>query len=264
MRRNVHAQPPIESESLKIRKPKQVAAGIGGVASSFRIGLTEAGISKTIRAMRNVNQHDGYDCPGCAWPDPDSHRSKFEFCENGAKAFSTELTEGRLTPERLSSKTVQEWSKSSDMELDKMGRITNPMFLSEDSNRYEELSWSKAFSIIASKVKMLDSPDQAVLYTSGRASNEAAFLWGLLARQIGTNNLPDCSNMCHESSGVALSSAIGIGKGTVRLECFRHADLVLVIGQNPGTNHPRMLSALAETKRNGGSVISINPLLETG
>ena len=264
MRRNVRAQPPIESESLKIRKPKQVAAGIGGVASSFRIGLTEAGISQTIRAMRNVNQHDGYDCPGCAWPDPDSHRSKFEFCENGAKAFSTELTEGRLTPERLSSKTVQEWSKSSDMELDKMGRITNPMFLSEDSNRYEELSWSKAFSIIASKVKMLDSPDQAVLYTSGRASNEAAFLWGLLARQIGTNNLPDCSNMCHESSGVALSSAIGIGKGTVRLECFRHADLVLVIGQNPGTNHPRMLSALAETKRNGGSVISINPLLETG
>ena len=157
---------------------------------------------RTGKTLLKINQTEGFDCPGCAWPDPDSHRSKFEFCENGAKAFSTELTEGRLTPERLSSKTVQEWSKSSDMELDKMGRITNPMFLSEDSNRYEELSWSKAFSIIASKVKMLDSPDQAVLYTSGRASNEAAFLWGLLARQIGTNNLPDCSNMCHDTSRI--------------------------------------------------------------
>ena len=138
------------------------------------------------------------------------------------------------------------------------------MILNRDSNNYQSISWEDAFSLIADVVKETNNPNEAVLYTSGRASNEAAFLWGTLARQIGTNNLPDCSNMCHESSGVGLSGSIGIGKGTVRLECFDEADLVLVIGQNPGTNHPRMLSALANTKRNGGSVISINPLMETG
>jgi len=264
MRDDVSAQPPIQAERLKIGKPKRVAAGIRGVTKSFRIGLSEAGLARTIKTMRTVNRFDGYDCPGCAWPDPDDHRSGFEFCENGAKAFATEATKKRLTPKLLSSKTVQEWSKFSDMELDKLGRITHPMVLRNDSNTYEALSWDEAFTMIASAVGKLKSPDQAVLYTSGRASNEAAFLWGTLARQIGTNNLPDCSNMCHESSGVGLSESIGIGKGTVKLECFDSADLVLVIGQNPGTNHPRMLSALAGTKRNGGSVISINPLMETG
>ena len=264
MRDDVSAQPPIQAERLKIGKPKRVAAGIRGVTKSFRIGLSEAGLARTIKTMRTVNRFDGYDCPGCAWPDPDDHRSGFEFCENGAKAFATEATKKRLTPKLLSSKTVQEWSKYSDMDLDKLGRITHPMVLRNDSNTYEALSWDEAFTMISSAVGKLKSPDQAVLYTSGRASNEAAFLWGTLARQIGTNNLPDCSNMCHESSGVGLSESIGIGKGTVKLECFDSADLVLVIGQNPGTNHPRMLSALAGTKRNGGSVISINPLLETG
>jgi molybdopterin-dependent oxidoreductase alpha subunit len=264
MRKDVNAQTPIKVENLKIRKPKQVAAGIKGVTKSFRIGLAEAGISRTIKAMRTVNRFDGYDCPGCAWPDPDDHRSRFEFCENGAKAFATEATRKRLTPALLGSKTVQEWSNYSDMELDKLGRITHPMILRNGSNRYEKLTWEDAFSSISSAVSNLNNANEAVLYTSGRASNEAAFLWGTLARQIGTNNLPDCSNMCHESSGVGLSAAIGIGKGTVKLDCFNAADLVLVIGQNPGTNHPRMLSALAETKRNGGSVISINPLMETG
>ena len=264
MREDVDFLSPIESERLKIRKPKQVAAGIPGVAKSFAIGLSEAGISRTLRTMRTVNRFDGYDCPGCAWPDPDDHRSGFEFCENGAKAFATEATKKRLTPEILSSKSVQSWSKMSDMELDKLGRLTEPMVLRENSNHYERISWTDAFGMISEAVGALEDPNQAVLYTSGRASNEAAFLWGTLARQIGTNNLPDCSNMCHESSGVALSQSIGIGKGTVKLDCFEHADLVLIIGQNPGTNHPRMLSALAQTKRNGGSVISINPLMETG
>ena len=264
MRKDVKAQPPIKAENLKIRKPKRVAAGIQGVTKSFRIGFAEAGISRTIKTMRTVNRFDGYDCPGCAWPDPDDHRSGFEFCENGAKAFAIEATRKRLTPAILGSKTVQEWSNFSDMELDKLGRLTHPMLLRSGSDKYEQLSWDDAFSIISTAVSNLDDPGQAVLYTSGRASNEAAFLWGTLARQIGTNNLPDCSNMCHESSGVGLSAAIGIGKGTVRLDCFDAADLVLVIGQNPGTNHPRMLSALAETKRRGGSVISINPLMETG
>ena len=264
MREDVDFLSPIESERLKIRKPKQVAAGIPGVAKSFAIGLSEAGLSRTLRTMRTVNRFDGYDCPGCAWPDPDDHRSGFEFCENGAKAFATEATKKRLNPEILSSKSVQSWSKMSDMELDKLGRLTEPMVLRENSNHYERISWTDAFGMISEAVGALEDPNQAVLYTSGRASNEAAFLWGTLARQIGTNNLPDCSNMCHESSGVALSQSIGIGKGTVKLDCFEHADLVLIIGQNPGTNHPRMLSALAQTKRNGGSVISINPLMETG
>ena len=264
MREDVDFLSPIESERLKIRKPKQVAAGIPGVAKSFAIGLSEAGLSRTLRTMRTVNRFDGYDCPGCAWPDPDDHRSGFEFCENGAKAFATEATKKRLTPEILSSKSVQSWSKMSDMELDKLGRLTEPMVLRENSNHYQRISWTDAFGMISEAVGALEEPNQAVLYTSGRASNEAAFLWGTLARQIGTNNLPDCSNMCHESSGVALTQSIGIGKGTVKLDCFEHADLVLIIGQNPGTNHPRMLSALAQTKRNGGSVISINPLMETG
>ncbi len=264
MREDVKAQSPIRSEKLKIRKPKRVAAGIQGVTKSFQIGFAEAGISRTIKAMRTVNRFDGYDCPGCAWPDPDGHRSGFEFCENGAKAFAIEATKKRLTPALLSSKTVQEWSEYSDMELDKLGRITHPMVLRNGSDNYEQLTWAEAFAMISKATSKLNDANEAVLYTSGRASNEAAFLWGTLARQIGTNNLPDCSNMCHESSGVGLSASIGIGKGTVKLDCFNEADLVLVIGQNPGTNHPRMLSALAETKRNGGSVISINPLMETG
>lgn len=264
MRRDVKAQPPNEEERLKIRKPKQVAAGITGVTKSFTIGMSEAGLIRTLKTMRSVNRFDGYDCPGCAWPDPDNHRSNFEFCENGAKAFATEATKKRLTPTILSSKSVQEWSNHSDMELDKLGRFTNPMVLRSDSNHYEEISWDGAFEMISQCVNNLSDPNEAALYTSGRASNESAFLWGTLARQIGTNNLPDCSNMCHESSGVGLTTSIGIGKGTVRLDCFDKADLVIVIGQNPGTNHPRMLSALANTKRNGGSVISINPLLESG
>ena len=264
MRKDVRAQPPIKTEKLRIRKPKQVAAGIQGVTKSFKIGWAEAGLSRTLKTMRTVNKFDGYDCPGCAWPDPDDHRSGFEFCENGAKAFATEATRKRVTPNLLSSKTVQEWSQLTDMELDKLGRLTHPMVLRDGSDRYEELSWDDALCMIGTAVSELKNPNEAVLYTSGRASNEAAFLWGTLARQIGTNNLPDCSNMCHESSGVGLSSAIGIGKGTVRLDCFEASDLVLVIGQNPGTNHPRMLTALAATKRNGGSVISINPLMETG
>ena len=264
MRDDVNAQSPIKSERLKIRKPKRVAAGITGVTKSFGIGISEAGLGRTLRTMRSVNRFDGYDCPGCAWPDPDDHRSGFEFCENGAKAFATEATKKRLTPEILGSKSVQEWSNYSDMDLDKLGRLTEPMVLRKDSNNYERISWDDAFAMISTTVSNLDQPNEAVLYTSGRASNEAAFLWGTLSRQIGTNNLPDCSNMCHESSGVALTQSIGIGKGTVKLDCFGHADMVLVIGQNPGTNHPRMLSALAQTKRNGGTVISINPLMETG
>ena len=263
MARGVRAQPPIKEEKLRIGSPKKVAAGFTGVQKSFAIGLSEAGLMRTIKTMRTVNKFDGYDCPGCAWPDPDDHRSGFEFCENGAKAFATEATKKRATPELIGSKTVSQLSEMSDMELDKLGRITHPMILREDSDRYEEIDWDDAFSIISEARQELNDPREAVLYTSGRTSNEAAFLWGTLARQFGTNNLPDCSNMCHESSGHALGGSIGIGKGTVKLSCFDEADLILVIGQNPGTNHPRMLTALSNCKKNGGSVISINPLEET-
>ncbi len=261
--REPSAQSPIKEERLRIGKTKKTAAGIVGVQKSFSIGFHEAGMKRTLQSMLAVNRFDGYDCPGCAWPDPDDHRSSFEFCENGAKAFVTEATKKRVTPEKMRGISVTELSKLTDMELDKMGRITNPLFLKEGEDTYEEIDWGSAFKIIASRISGADDPDENVFYTSGRASNEAAFLWGVLARQIGTNNLPDCSNMCHESSGVALSRSIGIGKGTVKLSCFEEADLILVIGQNPGTNHPRMLTALAACKENGGSVVSINPLEET-
>lgn len=264
MARKVASRTPIESESLRIGKPGKVAAGLKGVQKSFAIGIAEAGLARTWKTMRTVNRFDGYDCPGCAWPDPADHRSGFEFCENGAKAFATEATKKRVTPAFFAKHDVHALAAQSDMWQDKQGRLTTPMFLDAGADHYKPISWEDAFGMIAAEVEALSSPDEAVLYTSGRASNEAAFLWGTLARQIGTNNLPDCSNMCHESSGVGLSGSIGIGKGTVRLSCFEKADLVLVIGQNPGTNHPRMLSALAETRRAGGSVVSINPLMETG
>ena len=181
--------------------------GVGGNAS---IGLKEAGLRRTWKTMRTVNRFDGYDCPGCAWPDPDDHRSGFEFCENGAKAFATEATKKRVKAEFFASYSVQELSEMSDMELDKLGRLIQPMYLANDSDHYTPINWEDAFAMIANKIRQLEDPDEAVLYTSGRASNEAAILWGTLARQIGTNNLPDCSNMCHESSGYGLSKVIGI------------------------------------------------------
>ena len=257
----VRAITPIEEEKLRIKKPPSKVAGLKAVTNSFKIGIAETGIRKTMQTMRSVNRFDGFDCPGCAWPDPDNHRSGFEFCENGAKAFATEATNARVTPNFFTTNSVSTLSMQSDMWLDKQGRITQPMFLDVDKENYVPIEWEDAFAIIRDSID-LNSPERVALYTSGRCSNEAAFLWGTLARQIGTNNLPDCSNMCHESSGVALSQSIGIGKGTVTLDDFDHSDLVIVVGQNPGTNHPRMLSALASCKRNGGSVLSINPLEE--
>ena len=262
-RGKVGSTTPIENESLRIVSPSKLAAGLKGVTTSFRHTLSQSGIKGTIQTMKTVNRFNGFDCPGCAWPDPDEHRSGFEFCENGAKAFAAEATSRRITTEFFTQYSVSSLSERGDMWMDKQGRLTQPMFLPLDHENYQPISWEDAFSLIAERIKGTDA-DRVALYTSGRASNEAAFLWGTLARQIGTNNLPDCSNMCHESSGVALNTSIGIGKGTVKLEDFDYADLVLVVGQNPGTNHPRMLSALARCKRKGGSVISINPLEETG
>ena len=257
----VRATTPIVEEKLRVKNPPSNVAGLKAVTNSFKIGISESGIAKTISTMRSVNRFDGFDCPGCAWPDPDNHRSGFEFCENGAKAFATEATKARIDSDFFAKHSLSMLAEKSDMWLDKQGRLTQPMFLDEGEDHYSPIKWEDAFDLIADSIS-LDHPNRIALYTSGRCSNEAAFLWGTLARQIGTNNLPDCSNMCHESSGVALNQSIGIGKGTVKLEDFDDADLVIVVGQNPGTNHPRMLSALASCKRNGGSVLSINPLEE--
>ena len=264
MGRDVAATTPSESSPPSLSKPKDVAAGIPAVISSLSHGITRMGTLASLRNFTSVNRFDGFDCPGCAWPDPDGHRTIAEFCENGAKAVADEGTRKRAGPEFWSQWSVGELSRKSDQWLNSQGRLTHPMILRPGSDYYSELSWDEAFDIIADELVSLDNPDQAVFYTSGRTSNEAAFLWQLLARRFGTNNLPDCSNMCHESSGVALSDSIGIGKGTVTLDDFTKADLIIVVGQNPGSNHPRMLTALRDAKRTGASIISINPLLETG
>ena len=254
---------PIENKPPKLSEPKRVAAGIPAVYSTIKHGFSKMGAISTIRNLNRVNKFNGFDCPGCAWPDPDS-RSIAEFCENGAKAIADESTKSRADPEFWSKWSVKELSEKSDYWLNSQGRITHPMVLHKEEEKYQEIDWDEAFQIIAQHLSSLSHPNQAVFYTSGRTSNEAAFLWQLLARSFGTNNLPDCSNMCHESSGVALNQSIGIGKGTVKLEDFPKADLIMVIGQNPGTNHPRMLSTLREAKLAGASVISVNPLVEAG
>ena len=264
MSREVEHLTPVKERSPKLSPPKQVAAGIPAVISTMSHGFSRMGAVKSLSNLSKVNRFNGFDCPGCAWPDPDDHRTSFEFCENGAKAVADEGTRKRAGPEFWSRWTVSQLSRKSDRWLNSQGRLTHPMVLRPDSDNYEEIAWEAAFDIIAEELASLDNPDQAIFYTSGRTSNEAAFLWQLLARRLGTNNLPDCSNMCHESSSVALGDSIGIGKGTVTLNDFTKADLILVVGQNPGTNHPRMLTALRDAKRVGASVVSINPLLETG
>jgi len=255
---------PLENQPPDLNPPKNSAAGIPAVISTMKYGVRNMGVINSITKLSKVNDFHGFDCPGCAWPDPDSHRSFAEFCENGAKAVSDEATKSRADSDFWSKWSVSELSQKSDYWLNSQGRLTEPMILNPDSKHYQPISWNDAFDIIADNLLLLDNPDKAIFYTSGRTSNEAAFLWQLLARRFGTNNLPDCSNMCHESSGVALNESIGIGKGTVTLDDFNSADLIIVVGQNPGTNHPRMLTALRDAKKKGASIISINPLIETG
>jgi len=214
--------------------------------------------------MLKLNQKNGFDCPSCAWPDPDDHRSAFEFCENGAKAIAAEATTRKVDREFFARYSLAELAAESDYWLEQQGRLTEPMLLEAGATHYRAVNWDEAFRTIAEELNKLPSPDEGIFYTSGRASNEAAFLYQLFVRQFGTNNLPDCSNMCHESSGCALRDTIGVGKGTVKLEDFDKADTIIVVGQNPGTNHPRMLSALQSSVRHGAKIISINPLKEAG
>ena len=254
---------PIEDIPLKLGKSKTTAAGIPAIISSAKQSLKKMGLSNTIKTLRMVNQQDGFDCPGCAWPDPE-HRSSFEFCENGAKAVANEAMKANVDAKFFTKYSLKELTKKSDYWLNNQGRIKQPMYLASGATHYTPISWEKSLELISNKLNSLPNPNRAVFYTSGRTSNEAAFLYQAFVRLFGTNNLPDCSNMCHESSGKALVQTIGIGKGTVTLDDFNHADAILVIGQNPGTNHPRMLTALRDAKLNGAKIIHINPLPETG
>ena len=245
-------------------KKSKAAGGVPAIVETFKALTSEMGLVRGARTMLKVNQPGGVDCPGCAWPEPDGERSHFEFCENGAKHVADEATTKRVTPEFFARWSVADLALQSDEWLGAQGRITHPMLLRREATHYEPIAWDNAFELIAGELNSLNYPDQAIFYTSGRASNEAAFLYQLFVRQFGTNNLPDCSNMCHESSGTALSETIGIGKGTVTLEDFDRAQAIFVIGQNPGTNHPRMLTSLQRAKRNGCKLVHINPLPEVG
>ncbi len=246
-----------------VSAPQHAAAGLPAIGHTLRIAREQMGVRRTALTLLKVNQKDGFDCPGCAWPEPDK-RHAAEFCENGAKAVAEEATLRRVTPDFFAAHPVADLADRSGYWLGQQGRLTTPMYLAEGAERYEPVSWERAFDIVGEELTALASPDEAVFYTSGRTSNEAAFLYQLFAREFGTNNLPDCSNMCHESSGSALSETIGIGKGSVLLEDLHQADLIIVAGQNPGTNHPRMLSALEKAKRGGARIITVNPLPEAG
>jgi molybdopterin-dependent oxidoreductase alpha subunit len=258
------SRPPETLVGLRKSEPVRVAAGIPAIVQTMKHALAQDGVVKGTRLLLKVNQANGFDCPGCAWPDPDGHRAITEFCENGAKAVGEEGTTDRVTPDFFREHSVAALSEESDYWLGKRGRLTHPMVLREGATHYQPVDWEEAFALIAGELNALDSPDEAVFYTSGRTSNEAAFLYQLFVRQFGTNNLPDCSNMCHESSGSALGPTIGIGKGTVKLDDFEKAEVIVVIGQNPGTNHPRMLTSLQRAVRNGAKIVAINPLPESG
>ncbi|KAA9131224.1 FdhF/YdeP family oxidoreductase [Microbacterium caowuchunii] len=253
----------IDESALTVSGPKKTAVGVPAVLHALKMSMEQMGPVRSARTLLQVNQKDGFDCPGCAWPDP-AHRHMAEFCENGAKAVAEEATVRRIGPEFFAAHSLEDLRGHDDWWLGQQGRLTHPMMLEEGDTHYRPISWDDALRAVADAILSLDDPDEAIFYTSGRTSNEAAFLYQLLVRGVGTNNLPDCSNMCHESSGSALTETIGIGKGTVSLEDIWAAKLLIVAGQNPGTNHPRMLSALEKAKQNGAKVIAVNPLPEAG
>lgn len=250
---------------VRLGKPKTAAAGIPAVISSAKHILQEMDAVRGMKALLKLNQKSGFDCPGCAWPDPDDERSSIaEYCENGAKAVAEEATSKKLDAAFFAKNSIADLAGLTDYEIGKKGRVAQPVYLAPGATHYQPISWDDAFGKIAQHLKGLSSPDEAIFYTSGRTSNEAAFLYQLFVREYGTNNLPDCSNMCHESSGVALSDTLGIGKGSVTLDDLYQAEVIIILGQNPGTNHPRMLTALQKAKKNGVQIISVNPLPETG
>jgi molybdopterin-dependent oxidoreductase alpha subunit len=254
----------VDERSIVTSDRKSEAAGVKAVLVSLQRSVEQMGPVRTAAAWLRLNQRHGFDCPGCAWPEDQGGRKFAEFCENGAKAVAEEATKRVVTPEFFARHSVTELAEQPEFWLSQQGRLTHPMVLRPGEDHYRPISWEESYRLIADELQALGDPDEALFYTSGRTSNEAAFLYQLMVRSFGTNNLPDCSNMCHESSGSALVESIGIGKGSVSVADVEHADLILIAGQNPGTNHPRMLSVLEKAKANGATVIAVNPLPEAG
>src|SRR6476469_8055290 len=250
---------------LRVEAPKDHAAGPTAVAVSMKRAMSQMGPSRTAKTLLKLNQAEGFDCMSCAWPDPEvGHRHTAEFCENGAKAVAEEATKDRCTPEFFATHSIADLDAHSEHWLGQQGRITHPMVKRPGATHYQPLAWDEAFALIGAELNRLGSPDEAIFYTSGRASNESAFAYQLFARAFGTNNMPDCSNMCHESTSIALQESIWIGKASVSSEDVYHAKLIILAGQNPGTNYARMLAALEIAKQNGAKIVSINPLREAG
>ncbi len=259
------AENPVTFTGLRLSKPETVAAGMEAVYQAGKDVFIEAKFIRGMKALLALNQKGGFDCPSCAWPDPDDDRSSVaEYCESGAKAVAEEATTKSLRADFFAQNSVIDLSLLGDYHIGKKGRIAQPMYLPEGKDYYEPITWDDAFKKIAEHLNKLNSPDEAVFYTSGRTSNEAAFVYQLFAREYGTNNLPDCSNMCHESTSVALAKQLGLGKASITLDDLHHAEVIIIIGQNPGTNAPRMLTALRKGKGNGAKIVAINPMRETG
>src|SRR5665213_2216650 len=253
-------------DEINVRKPETSAVGIPGLQETFYYARTEMGITRSVKTLLKMNQVDGFDCPSCAWGEPKpGERSHAEFCENGAKAVAWEATRARVDRAFFAHHSIEQLLAEDAHSLEHHGRLTEPMYLAPGADHYTPISWNDALQLTADRLRAMPDPNRAAFYTSGRASNEAAFVYQLLARRLGTNNLPDCSNMCHESSGAALNETVGVGKGTVSLDDITdHAELIVIVGQNPGTNHPRMLSALEKAKNRGARIVTVNPLPEAG
>jgi molybdopterin-dependent oxidoreductase alpha subunit len=259
---SVQAQNPLAFGKLRVGPASEEAAGIPAIWNTMLYGIGEMGPLRSSEAFLKINHVDGFDCQSCAWPSPDKKRKIFEFCENGAKAVSDESTKKRITPDFFAKYCIEELAAKSDYWLNQQGRLTSPMVRHANATHYQPITWAEAFAVIAQELNGLESPNQACFYTSGKTTNEPAFLLQLFARQFGTNNLPDCSNMCHESSGVAMVETLGVGKGTATLEDMESTDLIFIFGNNPGTNHPRMLTSLQKAKDQGARIIAVNPLPE--
>ena len=267
MTMNQNTPPEELTGKLTLKEPYTEAAGAIAVVKSFEHVLDGTGIARGWKALVNLNQKDGFDCPSCAWPDPrrPSVWRGLNTAENGAKAVADEImTKHTASPVLFQRYSVAELLQKNDLWLGQQGRLTQPMLIRPGDTHYSAISWDDAFDLIAVQLKALSSPDEAIFYTSGRTSNEAAFMYQLFVRMFGTNNMPDCSNMCHESTSVALGETIGLGKASVTYTDYEKADVIMIMGQNPGTNAPRMLTPLEEAKRNGAKIIAVNPLHETG
>ncbi len=261
---SLQAQNPTDMGKLRIGRASEEAAGIPAIWNTTLYGIGDMGPVRSSEAFVKINQVTGFDCQSCAWPSPDKKRKVFEFCENGAKAVSDESTKRRIGPEFFAQYSISDLAAKSDYWLNQQGRLTSPMVRHANATHYQPITWSEAFTMIAEELNGLDSPNRATFYTSGKTTNEPAFLLQLFARQFGTNNLPDCSNMCHESSGVAMVETLGVGKGTATLEDMESSELIFIFGNNPGTNHPRMLTSLQRAKDHGAKIIAVNPLPEVG